>query len=917
MVRGAASDGRPRRDQLVGRERELSRLGELMLEKPVLTLAGAPGIGKTTLARAAMRELGEWFPGGVWFADLSEAASEGDVGRALARALEVRTSGGDVTAWLGGVLAGMGPALVVLDNFEQVVQHASATLGRWLAAAPEAGFLVTSRQRLGLADEQVFEVPPLSVPGRDVAFAEAEAVRLFALRARIARDDYQIGEAEIPAVTDLVRQLDGNPLAIELAAARMGVLTSQQLIGYLPERFKLLSRGGDDRHATIRGAIDWSWQMLGAREQRALAQLAVFRGGFSAAAAEAVLELGDDAPWLIDVLQGLRDKSLLRTSELHGVPDELRFNMYISVREYAWARAEDLDLAEGAAERHAGYFATESAGWSRHFEETSEIRSGQRLALELENLLAAHAWSVAHAADPRHAERAMVLALAADPLLARDGPFGLRFELIDAALTAADRLPEERRSVDARLLIRALESRGEGFRSTGRMDEACRDLERARSLAESVGDDSGAARSRYRLGLVRMVQGESDAARGLFEEALARARTCGDRLTEGRVLGWLGHLEMMLNRFDEAGALLDEAVVALREVGDRRFEAINSVTRAVILHDSGQLDEAAALYDAARAIHMEIKDTRYASTSLANLGLIAQEQGNYRRAIDCFQEGIGLASATGDGRVHGVILGYYARMQQWQGGSAALRAGMRRAIEMLERGGEELTVALFRGYLGSIEADVGEVTASEENLRAAAAALDGVHPRYLAAVELCALHLELHRAEQAARRGDAAQARAIAEEIRRRMAAIVAVPGTADRSADARLSAALVERRLRELDKIGAGRPDQPQTEVPLEVCAQGRWFRVPGNDYVSLQRRRALRLMLQRLSRAYVEQQDAPLSVEELQAAGWPGERMRPEAGARRVYTALWELRKMGLRDFLVRTDEGYYLKGRVEISS
>ncbi len=910
-------EGRPRRDQLVGRERELARLSELMLEKRVLTLVGAPGIGKTTLARAAMSELGEWFPGGTWFVDLSEAIGQSDIGRALARALQVRTSGGDVTAWLGGVLAAMGPALVVLDNFEQVAEHAEATLGRWLHAAPEVGFLITSRQRLGLATEHVFEVPSLSVPGADVAFAEADAVQLFALRARIARDDYAIAESEIPAVTDLVRQLDGNPLAIELAAARMGVLTSQQLVGYLPERFKLLSRGGDDRHATIRGAIDWSWQMLGAREQRALAQLAVFRGGFSAAAAEAVLELGPDAPWLIDVLQGLRDKSLLRTAEAPGLPDELRFTMYISVREYAWERAGELGLADGAADRHAAYYASEASAWAARFDRTSELCAGQHLALELENLIAAHAWSLTRAGEAEHVSHALKLALAADPLLTRDGPFGLRFELVDAGLSAADALPADGGAIDPELLVRALESRGEGHRLTGRMDQSIADLDRARALAEEIGYRSGAARSRYRMGLVRMVQGGSEVARSLFEDALADARACADRLAEGRVLGWMGHLSMMDNRFDQAGTELDRALVALREVGDRRFEAVNSVTRAVILHDSGRLEEAAALYESAAAIHTEIKDTRYAATSLANLGLIAQEQGDHRRAIALFQQGIDMASATGDWRVHGVVLGYYARMQQWQGGSAALRAGMRRAIAMLQGGGEEVTVALFRGYLGSIEADVGEVTAGDENLRAAAAALDGVHPRYLAAVELCSLHLDLHRADEAVRQGEGARARAITEEIRRRMAAIMAVPGTAERSADARLSAALVERRLRELEKTGVGRPGEARTELPLEVCAQGRWFRVPGNDYVSLQRRRALRLMLRRLSRAYLEQQDAPLSVEELQAAGWPGERMRPEAGARRVYTALWELRKMGLRDFLVRTDEGYYLKGRVEISS
>ena len=208
-------------------------------------------------------------------------------------------------------IAGRGRCLIVLDNFEQVVQHADATVGRWLDA-PDAAYMVTSRERLNLAGEVVQVVQSLPLDGA--------AIELFVARARGVKPDFTLDDSERRVIAQVVGLLDGLPLAIELAAARIALLSPAQLLLRLRERFTLLAgRRGPSRQATLRAAIDWSWHLLNAWEQAALEQCSVFEGGFTLAAAEAVIDLSDwhDVPPVVDAIQALVDKSLLR----RWVPD--------------------------------------------------------------------------------------------------------------------------------------------------------------------------------------------------------------------------------------------------------------------------------------------------------------------------------------------------------------------------------------------------------------------------------------------------------------------------------------------------------------------------------------------------------------------------------------------------------------------
>jgi len=235
------------------------------------------------------------FPGGVWFCDLSQARDLDGIVHAVALGLDVPLSKDDPVTQIGHAVAGRGQCLVILDNYEQVARHADETLGRWLNRAGNARFLVTSREVLGLSGEEVFALAPLSA---------ADSLLLFVRRAAAAKPEFQPSREDEAAIAPLVKLLEGLPLAIELAAARVRVMPPRMLLARMTQRFKLLASGGGrvDRQATLRAVFDWSWDLLSLPEKTALAQLSVFEGGFTLESAEAILDLSGcpNAPWPMD-----------------------------------------------------------------------------------------------------------------------------------------------------------------------------------------------------------------------------------------------------------------------------------------------------------------------------------------------------------------------------------------------------------------------------------------------------------------------------------------------------------------------------------------------------------------------------------------------------------------------------------------
>ena len=310
----------------------------------------------------------------MYFCDLTTASSIGGIAHAVAQALDVALAKMNVVDSLATTIKERGRCLLILDNFEQVARHAEETLGRWLNRASAARFLVTTREVLGLPGEEILALAPL---------ASSDAAALFMRRAEAAKPGFQPTAEDQSAIDPLVKLLEGLPLAIELAAARVRVMPPRMLLLRMSERFKLLSSSGGrlDRQATLRAVFDWSWDLLSVPEKAALAQLSVFEGGFQLEAAEAILEICEveSTPSSIDALQSLVDKSLVE--RLEGD----RFNILVTVRSYVVERLQrpgtDLNGSEllGAAKgRHRTYYAGRVESGALPFAFASSTTSSRR-----------------------------------------------------------------------------------------------------------------------------------------------------------------------------------------------------------------------------------------------------------------------------------------------------------------------------------------------------------------------------------------------------------------------------------------------------------------------------------------------------------------------------------------------------------
>ncbi len=571
------------RDAFVGRTTELRDFASrLDAGVRLLTVLGSGGTGKTRFVRRyGWTWLGDW-RGGVYFCDLNEAKSLDGILGAVAVALAVPLGKDDPVIQLGHAIGGRGRCLVILDNFEQVVGYAAATLGRWLDRAADTVFVVTSRERLQLPGEEVFPIEPLSL--------EQEAIDLFAVRARAQRPDFVLGDANRAAVVEVVRLLDGLPLAIELAAARVRILSPAQLVDRMRDRFQILAgaRGAAARQVTLKAAIDWSWNLLAPWEQATLAQCSVFEGGFTLEAAEAVLDLArsPDAPPTMDAVQALVDKSLLRNwfpaEQGRYDLEEPHFGMYMSIHEYA---AQKLQASEPGAqglaeERHGLHFAgfgTDEALDSlfRH----GGVRRRHALALELDNFVTACRRAVGRA----DSETAISTYRAAWEVLELQGPFAL------GAALGAQVLDLD--GADASLRAAALLTQALASWSAGRMEEAGTWL----------------------------------------DHALALSRETHDRRREGSVLGNLGGLRREQGRMEEAREHLEAALVVHREVGNRRGEGTVLGDLGILHHEQGRVDVAQWHYESALAIHREVGSHRDEGNVLCNLGNLRTDQGHLEK----------------------------------------------------------------------------------------------------------------------------------------------------------------------------------------------------------------------------------------------------------------------------------------------
>ena len=720
------------RDAFVGRTAELRALAHrLDAGARLLNVLGPGGTGKTRLVRRyGWSWLGDW-PGGIYFCDLSEAKSLDGVLSAVAVALGTPLGKGNPVVQLGHAIAGRGRCLVILDNFEQVAEHAGATLGHWLDRAASASFVVTSRERLHLGGEELFAIEPLPLT--------REAIELFVARARAQKPDFAITDANRAAVAEVVRLLDGLPLAIELAAARVRVLSPVQLVERMRDRFGLLAGvgGAAARQATLRAAIDWSWNLLAPWEQAALAQCSVFEGGFTMQAAEAVLDLGQwpKAPPVMDAVQALVDKSLLRDA-VGSDPnrydiDEPHFGMYVSIHAYARERLL-ADAQAQAHERHGGYFA--GCGNDASIEALSRHGGAKRrraLALELDNLVAACRRAVAHG----NAATAIATFRAAWEVLELQGPFAVGESLATQVL-GIDAVPASLRSVarwtcalvawrlghmeEAQTLLeqalshaieasdlhqraRVLGSLGNLHQELGRAEQTLAHQEAALAIHRELGNRRAEGTALGNLGNVYFVLGRLDEARAHYEQGLVIHREVGNRLVEGSVLGNLGGLHHEQGRNDQARTCCQQSLAIHRELGDRRSMGLALGNIGVLHLDDGQMEEARAHFEAALAIHRELGQRAIQSGVLNNLGLLDLNQGRLAQAQAHYASALAIARETGSRRNEAALLGSLGDLLIRQGRVGAARVHLREGEAILRETGDRLELGKLLCTAGQAE----------------------------------------------------------------------------------------------------------------------------------------------------------------------------------------------------------------------
>ena len=653
-----APDSTPHRlpaevESFIGREAELGMLAERFEHGArLVTLAGIGGIGKTRLAvRYAWDSRPQW-PGGAWFCDLTEARTQDGIASAVAAGIGVSLGTGDVLERLGRALAGRGPCLLILDNFEQVVDQAPETVGRWLELAPECRILVTSRERLQLPGEEVLAIEALSLD---------EGMDLFVERGRRLRP-ITLESQEAASVRDVVRAVEGIPLAIELSAARLKVMTPAQIVARISERFRLLAGSGTGRHSTLRAAIDASWELLQPWEKAVFAQAAVFEGGFSLEAAEGVLDLTawPTAPWIVDVLQSLVDKSLLRSwmAERRGSPSPsapaMRFGMFVSLQEYARERLAEGGAIPGGASGPEAVQRAElrHAQWFARFGEQSTIDTldlpngvGRReIAVEHENLIAACRRMVAQANGPVAVKNCRAVWV----VFQARGPFAPAVELGTAVL----QLPLE--PADRAKMLSLL---GQAKHRWGRMEAARADYEAAIALDRARGDRRSEGANLSLLSSVLLNQGKMAESVAMRMAALELHRETGDLRREGVLLANLAISHHVLGRLEEANAGFEAALKIAHDIGDRHAEGIVVGHLGNLRLEQGRRDEARRYLETAIAIHRAVGYRFFEGVVTGNLGSLCREEGALAEAHSHLEAALAIHREVGNRQAEGVVLG--------------------------------------------------------------------------------------------------------------------------------------------------------------------------------------------------------------------------------------------------------------------
>jgi non-specific serine/threonine protein kinase len=694
----------------IGRERELAEIARLLTATRLLTVTGAGGCGKTRLALQVVAGLLADYSDGVWFVDLAPLTDPTLVGQAIASVLGLQEAMGQSNLSRLQAALKSKHLLLVLDNCEHLIEACAQVADALLRGCPGVTLLATSREALGIAGETVWRVPSLSVPNTTATdaplsldeLAAFEAIRLFVDRATAVQPHFALTTQNAPTVDQICRRLDGIPLAIELAAARVRLLTVEQIATRLDDRFRLLTGGGRTavpRQQTLQATIDWSHALLTEPERVLFRRLAVFVGGWTLEAAEAVA--GDQGPGIrglgmgtgdggastaalatgplahsptcplatgdvLDLLGQLVDKSLVLVDEHDGAA---RYHLLETMRQYGLDRLQAADELVLMQRRHLAWCLALAARAEPHLGAADQLHWLACLAAEHDNLRAALTWSLDD--DPAtglqlagclwlfwrarslyvEGEQWLdrLLALAPDGTLARAKALqgaGLLARTHAHTTTARARLEESlplcRALGDRRLLALTLRELGYLLPEMGDLAQGRALLEEGLDLVRADEDERGLGPTLFMLAMVSDHEGDATRARALGEESLRVLRRVGDRWMICRALNGLGLTALHAGDCARAEALTSEALPLAQELGSPGGMAVLHIRLAWTALWQGDAERATLHYEACRMLAERHAMDTHRGHALTGLGRVAQVRGEGARATALLTEGLAL-----------------------------------------------------------------------------------------------------------------------------------------------------------------------------------------------------------------------------------------------------------------------------------
>lgn len=631
----------------IGREKEITEVKQAISEHRLVTLMGPGGSGKTRLALQVGSEIIEHFHEGVFFVALAPITDPGLVPSTIAQSLGIsEVAGRSIVDSLKDYLQNKS-LLLLLDNFEQVIP-AAPIVAELLSVGTGLKALVTSREAMRISGEREYLVPPLALPNLTQlpsveSLSQYTAVQLFLQRAQAVKPDFRITPDTAPAVAEICYRLDGLPLAIELAAARIKLLPPRAMLARLEHRLEFLTGGARElpaRQQTLRNAIAWSYDLLNEEEQKLFRQLSVFVGGCTLDAVEAVSGDHQAGLSLLDQFGSLLDKSLLR--EVEGISDEPRFVMLELLREFGSDQLKTSDEQEITRDRHTRFFLALAERAESKLESADQLDWINRMEQEHDNLRAALEWS-------KTAEGA------GDLCLRLAGALGLFWE-------ARGYFSEGRERLSATLATEAAQ---------GRTAERAKLLARAAELA-------------YR-------QSDYAATVELAEESLSIYREVGDKQGIASVLIKLGNAATEAGDYETASGFLEEALSIWQELHDKHGTARALISLGWAALRPGDYQLANKRLEAALVISRELEDTRSIGFELSGLGEVALRQGDYGRATQLLEESLELRRQLGNKWGVGVSLGTLGwvaiRERDWKRALARLGESLEVRQEIGDKGG--------------------------------------------------------------------------------------------------------------------------------------------------------------------------------------------------------------------------------------